>query len=146
MVKRSCVLVTSTHVTDLLKCASAVRAACLVPITPCSNQSAQTAITRGWNGGTGLEMVKKQKRLETKAVPSHLHVGSARAKWLQLLLQEIKRFHLQGSRSVFNSRFVAEICHLIWNKLQLFIQNHHCCFIGATISLPCRSQSLGNSK
>lgn len=41
-----------------------------------------------------------------------------------LLLQEIKRLHLQGSRTALNSQFVPEICNLIWNKLRLFIQNH----------------------
>lgn len=61
MVKWSWVLVTSTHVIDSLKCASVVWAAWLVPITPCSNQSVQTAITRGWDGRVGSEMVEGTK-------------------------------------------------------------------------------------
>lgn len=47
MVKRSRVLVAFTHVTGGLKCVSLVWAAWLVPITSCSNQSVQTAVTTG---------------------------------------------------------------------------------------------------
>lgn len=120
MVKRSWVLVTSTHVTDLLKCASVVGAACLVPITPCSKQWAQTAITRGWNGRIGLKMVKQQKGPKQR---QYDHT------WMLLLL-EINVFnccctkwniHLQGSRTALNSRFDPKIFNLSRNKLQPFI-------------------------
>lgn len=146
MVKWSWVLVTSTHVIDLLKCASVVWAAWLVPITPCSNQSAQTAITGGWDGCAGLKTVKEQKgrgwewQNLTSRCNHILNVGPAGDNCLKLLLQGMKYLHLQGSGTGSNSHFAQEINHgFRRNKLQLYVfKLHQQRVIGAKMSLPCK--------
>lgn len=132
MVKWSWVLVTSTHVTDSLKCASVVWAAWLVPITPCSNQSAQTAITGGWNGCAGLKTVEGQKgrRWEWQNLTSRcthtLNAGAAGDNCLKLLLQGMKYLRLQGSGTGSNSRFAPKINYgFSQNKLQPFMSSNY---------------------
>ncbi len=132
MVKWSWVLVTSTHVIDLLKCASVVWAAWLVPITPCSYQSAQTAITGGWNGCPGLKSAKEQKGRTWEwqnlaSWCSHtLNAGPAGDNCLQLLLQGMKYLHSQGSGTGSNLHFAQKINYgFSRNKLQPFMSSNY---------------------
>lgn len=61
LVKWSWVLVTSTHVIHLLKCALVVWPTWLVSISHCSNQSTETTIKRGWDGWAVLKTGEGEK-------------------------------------------------------------------------------------
>lgn len=132
MVKWSWVLVTSTHVIYLLKCASVVWAAWLVPITPCSNQSAQTAITRGWNGCAGLKMVKEPKgrRWEWQNLTSQCNHT-----WTLVLLETTALNCFRREWNIYTcraaqldriSRFAQKINYgLSWKKMQPFMSPNY---------------------